>query len=332
MSDRPPYGSESNPVRLGPYKRIVEVGWNVGGIVIVEVEYIIGLDRPKVNVLAPEEYDDHGINTSDLDTITPEDYEDWFVVHTVGSVSSTEGDFIVEPDIVWQDELNDIWIWDAFLINALGDDTGVEAGNISYGPFKLHYEGMQVRHDVKTFQRPVLGDYIEHTHPNGNKVVYAHGATPLSRAFSSWKSPSGVDWPSGYVIDPSDPGGYPEPPQDLSNTESWYWYHLGHAGGQTVNRVRSSWLVHFDAEHVESAELVQDGFQSVRPVSYTLTGYPLGTTFEVKDSRVTAKPNPDGTPVMPTFQVSESVPGTQFGTLRRFGPTGAAAPPPPGTP
>lgn len=324
MSDPPPYGSEANPVRLDHFKRIVEVGWSSGGLAVVEVEYIIGLDRPEVNVLSPEEYDDHGVNSSSLSVITPEDYEDWYVVRTAGSdLEETGGHFTVEDNIIWEDELHDIWVWDAFLVNTIGDDTGVEEGNALHGPYKLHYEGMQVRHDVKTFGRPQLGDFVEHTHPSGHKVTYAHGATPLSRAFSSWLAPWGTDWPGGYVIDPSEPGGYPSPPQDLSNSESWYWYHLRSAGGQTVTRVRTSWLVHFDSEHVKSAELAQDGFQALREVHFRVRGFPLGTSFTVSEARVTPIP-PE---LEPTYTIDETVPGDKFGQLVRIGSMSATVTP-----
>ena len=308
------YGSVARPVSLDYFQRIIEVGWPRGGLVVLEVEILQGVSGFFFEVLSP---DDVFVGSRFLTTITPTDYRDdenWFA-ERVGEP------FVIEEHIVTQDEINDIWIWDAFLINELGDDTGVEEGVRQFGQFDLHFEGMQVAHDTQHFGRPLLGDYVEYVHPNGHRVTYAHGATPLSQAYIQWQAPasSGGTLYTGVVIRPSDPNGVP-PVQDLSNTESWYWYHLGSSPGAEVNRVRQSYLINFASERTISAAI--NNFANVLPdntVKYTLRGYPDGTSFTVADGRIT----PDPPETAATWEETGTVPSSFDGIIKRFGATGA---------
>lgn len=315
MSDLPGMGSAGNPVRLDPFQRIIEVGWAGGGVVTVELEatFVTGFF---MHVLQPE---DIFIGTKNLTAIAPADYRDdpdWYV-NKIGQP------FIIEEHIVTEDELDDIWIWDAFLINALGDDTGVDAGNALYGTFDFHFTGQQIAYDTEHFGRPLLGDYVTHTHPNGHQVTYAKGATPLGTAFIMWQAPpsSGGTLYTGVVIRTSDPNGVP-PVQDLSGTESWYWYHTRTQPGQETSRYRQAYLAYFKSDRTISVEYSNFGnVLQANTVKITLKGYPDGTSFTVHEGHITPDP-----PMDPTWQATETIQAATDVT-RVFSASGVTPPP-----
>ncbi len=280
------------------WHRIVNVGWGGGGVVALEVEYLQGVSGFFLEVLLPESI---FVLTSNLTSVAPADYKDnpdWFAARFFEQ-------FVIEEHIVTEDDIDDIWIWDAFLINELGDDSGVAEANALYGSFKLHFAGMQVAYDTAHFGRPLLGDYVEYTHPNGHVVTYAHGATPLSEAYIQWQAPaeSGGALYTGIAIRTSDANGVP-PIVNLSGTESWYWYHLGSSAGSEVNRVRQAFLVYFANDRTLSAAL--HNFANVlaaNTVKYTMRGYPAGTSFTISEGHITPTPT-----IAPTWEATETLP------------------------
>lgn len=318
-------GSRDRPLNVndhlfGPI--IEEVHWVSGGIVVVELEFLQGISGLVVSVVNPE-------NTfiptdSRFTEIFPEDYRDdenWYA-KKVGPVG------LVQEGIITQDEINDIWIWDQYLIRGATDDPdstarALEDLNNRFGQFKLHYEGMQVAWDTEHFGRPLLGDYITYTHPNGHKVTYAHGATPLSIGYIAWRSPVGNGEYNGVVIRPNDPNGFPEPPQNFSNTNSWYWYHLGTAPAAKVDKVRQAYLIYFKSDRTITAEIFNAFVNTLpEPQSYKLRGYPDGTAFDVSEGHINPKPGPDDVVIPPLWEVSESTPGTIEGRLKLFNAQG----------
>lgn len=301
------YGSVDRPVSLDPFQVIREVHWGGGGVVIVEAEFLQGVQFFAVNVLAPEDITVLSFGGNEVVATDYQNDTNWYA-NRIGDY------FVINEHILWEDELTDIWIWDAFLINALGDDTGVDDAVRIYGDFDLHFEGMQVAYDTEHFGRPLLGDYITHTHPSGHKVTYANGATPLGLAYIQWQAPpeSGGTLYSGIAIRPSDPRGVP-PLQDLSGTESWYWYHLGHAPQAEVVKVRQSWLVYFKADRTGVAELFNGAITLPETCAYSIKGYPDGTGFDIHEAHATAKNG-----VLPTWQVSGTIPATFDGQVKKF--------------
>lgn len=269
------------------WHRIVNVGWASGGVVVLEVEFLQGVTAIAVNVLSPS--DIFTSSNPGFTEILKSDYqndENWY--------AKAVGDFeTIQTGIILQDEITDIWVWDAFLINPLGDDTGVAEGNATFGPFDLHFAGMQVAHDTAVFNRPELGDWVEHTHPNGTSVIYRQGATPLAEAFISWQQPGTGTIFNGVVIRPDDPNGVP-PVEDLSGTESWYWYHTTTSEGSDTDKIRRSWLVYFATNRTIRAELrLAAAIPSTLPdgiVNYNIRGYPDGTEFDIADGHITPKP------------------------------------------
>lgn len=314
---QPIYGSVARPVSLDPFQRIVEVGWAGGGLVTIEAEFLQGVSGFIINILNPE---GNNVGTMQgLSTVTPADYRDEEMNWLINRVGEPH---VIQADIVTQDEINDIWFWDGFYIGALPssisdpvlsqrqreiNEEAVEDGNRMFGPFKLHFEGMQVAYDVQTYKRPVLGDIVLYTHPNGHQVNYSHGATPLGIAYSAWKRPIDIGGEEffGLVIRTSDPGGFPNPPADLSNTESWYWYQLRSSPGATVDKVRQSYLAYFKSGHLVSAEIRNEPQVMPDTIKVTLKGYPDGTTFTISEGKI----NPDPTQA-PKWQYSESFPSS----------------------
>lgn len=280
------------------WHRIVNVGWGGGGVVAIEVEYLQGVSGFFLEVLLPESI---FVITSNLTSVAPADYKDnsdWFAARFFEQ-------FVIEENVVTEDPIDDIWIWDRFLINPLGDESNLAASIALFGPFKLHYAGMQVAYDTTHFGRPLLGDYVTYTHPNGHTVTFARGATPLSQAFIQWQAPpeSGGTLYNGIVIRQSDPHGVP-PVVDLSNTESWYWYHTASSAEHTVNRVRQSFLVYFANDRTISAAL--HNFANVlaaNTVKYTMRGYPAGTSFTISEGHITPTPM-----ITPTWEATETLP------------------------
>lgn len=312
MSDLPSEGTLDKPVRLDPFQRLVEVHWVTGGLVTLEVE-VLRVSGFFLQVLQPP---DISILTSNLTSIAPADYRenpDWYV-NKIGE------QFVIEEHIVTEDQIENIWVWDAFLINALGDDTGVAAANTNYGTFKLHFEGMQVAYDTQHFGRPLLGDYITYTHPNGHQVTFARGATPLSSAYLQWQAPpdSGGALYSGVVIRTNDTHAIP-PVVDLSETESWYWYHTRTQPGQETQRIRQAYLAYFKSDRTISVQLSNFGNVLVaNTVKYTLRGYPDGTSFTVSEGHIA--PNP---PMDPRWERTATIPAASDVTLV-FTASGAA--------
>lgn len=307
------YGSVAKPVSLDHFQRIVGVGWAAGdGVVVVEAEFLQGVQFVFVNVLSPPNIFVGTISGTEILFADYRDNPNWYAMK-VGE------QFVIQENIKWEDELNDIWVWDALLVNTLGDNTGVEEGNNLYGQFKLHFEGMQVAYDTEHFGRPLLGDYIIYTHPNGHKVTYANGATPLGLAYLGWHSPFGGGDTTGIVIRTSDPNGFLGP-ENLSNTESWYWYHLRHAPGSEVNKIRQSWLIYFNKDRTHSAELYQAAIAFPEITYYNIRGYPVGTDFNIHEGYITPK---DGRPAL--WEILESVPAGYDGTIKKFGPRGVTA-------
>lgn len=297
------------------WHRIVNVGW-AGGVVVVEAEYLLGVTFISVDVISPPDI----VTSTDsgLTEILASDYQ-----NDVAWYAKKVGQFeTIQVGVVLEDDITDIWIWDAFLINGLGDDSGVAEGDALYGPFKLHYAGMQVAHDTAHFGRPLLGDYVEYTHPNGHVVTYANGATPLSEAYIQWQAPpeSGGTLYTGVVIRTNDPNGIP-PAQDLSGTESWYWYHLGSAAGSNTDKIRQSWLVYFKNDRALQAALFLAGAVPVTLpdgiVNYNIRGYPDGTEFDISAGHIV----PKSLGTLAKWEASGSVPLGET-ALITFGPSG----------
>lgn len=326
------YGSRDKPVSLDHFQRIVEVGWAGGGMVVIEVEILQGVSGFAVNILAPSTGDEFIGTEPDHPIITPELYrrEDnpWYI-QRVGQPE------VIEENIITQDEINDIWIWDGWYVGTLPSSSGdpdrereaneaaVAQGNLLWGPFKLHFEGMQVAYDVLTFMRPMLGDFVEYTHPNGHKVTYAHGATPLGTGYVAWRRPAEIGGEEyfGIVVRPGTPGGFPEPPQSFATTESWYWYHLGSSPGADVNRIRQSYLAFFRSDRTISAELRNFGNVLLdNTVKYTLKGYPDGTSFVTSQGRCEPEPA-----IPPLWETTGTVPSLFDGQIIRFGAKGVVS-------
>lgn len=315
MSDLPVMGSLARPVRLDIFQRIIEVHWSVGGVVVVEIEYVPG--QAAVSVLAPENV---FISTSGLAEITPADYKDnpdWYA-NRVGEAA------VIKEGIILQDEISDIWVWDAFLINEVGDDDGVAAATAAYGPVDLHYVGAQVAHDTQTFMRPVLGDWVQHTHPNGHSVTYAHGATPLTEAYLAWQQPedAGGNLYNNVVVRPNDPNGVGTV-ESLATSESWYWYHLGSVPGSEASKVRQAWLIYFASDRTQSAELRTIPSGLSEDVSYSIRGYPTGTSFDVADGHITPQPGPDDIIISPRWEILATVPAA-VEEVKTFSATGVS--------
>jgi hypothetical protein len=281
------------------WHRIVNVGWRVGGLVAIEVEFLQGVSGFFLQVTQPI---DIIVLTSGLTSIVPADYRDdpqWYA-------NRVSEPFVIEEHVVIEDPIDNIWVWDRFLINALGDDSNLAASISLFGPFDLHYEGMQVAYDTSHFGRPLLGDYVQYTHPNGHTVTFARGATPLSEAFIQWQAPpeSGGSLYTGIVIRSSDPNGIP-PIVDLSNTESWYWYHIASTEGDDVIRVRQAFLVYFADDRTQQVSL--SNFANVlaaNTVKYTMRGYPVGTSFTSSEGHIM----PDPTTIVPTWEKTATIP------------------------
>lgn len=290
------------------WHRIVGVGWASGGVVVLEVEYLQGVTFVSVNVNIPPDIF-VGTNSSYTE-ILASDYHndsDWYA-QKVGAFE------VIQEDVVLEDDINDIWIWDGFVINPVGDTTGVSGGITSFGPVDLHFVGMQVAYDTATFNRPLLGDYVTHTHPNGHQITYAHGATPIPEGYITWTQPGSGTVYNGVVVRTSDPHG--SNLTDFADTESWYWYHLGSHAGSKTDKIRQAWLVVFANDRTIEAELnlaapvpgtLPDGI-----VKYDIRGYPDGTEFDISEGHIT--PKPPGT--TPKWQTSGSFPLGETGLIK----------------
>lgn len=287
--------------------RIVNVGWASGAVVIVQVT-AAEIKFYDVTVLNPPDVFEGFFNGA---SIAESDYQDDFVLQI--TPPGNEGSVVVEDEI-------HPWLWDGFLIGDIGDDftAGIASGTAFWGyPPNLHLVGAQVAHDTQHFPGgpPRLGDYVTHTHPNGSGVLYASGYTALSSAYLSWHGPNG-DF-TGYVIRPSDPNGFPEPPADLSNTEAYYWYRVTTRAAREAALLKKSFLVNIRKDFVQLAELQDFTVMLDHPLEWSIRGYPQGTAFSILDGVMT----PVGG-VKPKFEASGSVAGGHSGTIRRFNANG----------
>lgn len=306
-----PEGSITRPYRQTLFSRLREVHWTSGGVVIVEVK----APETKFYEVAILDPPDNFLDSSSNPTIVEADYAEHFGI-SIGLVGS-EGTVVVE------DELTDVWIWDGFVIGELGDEPAngiaVAAATASFGYApSFHLTGQQIAHDTSHFGAPMLGDYVTHTHPNGSAQVYSNGYTALGTAYSGWHGPGG-DF-TGYTIRPDDPNGFPEPAQDLSNTESWYWRRITTRPQSTAAVLRRSYLVNVRQGWTRLAELRDVGSLLDYPTEWSIRGFPQGTGFTVADGVAT----PVG-PVLPRFEASGVEAGGHDGTIRKFNGSGFVA-------
>lgn len=332
------YGSKDNPARSDLFTRIVGVGWGGQGLVTVEMEYIPALNQYRVGTLSPPDINHDGDLSNavrsipeTVTTVLKDDYKDDYIIDA--------GTRTELATIVWEDDINDIWVWDASYVGANPDEMddlaqadreriinehAVAQGTRDYGHEpQIHLKEMQVAWNTVEFGRPVQGDWVYHTHPNGTRTLYARGYTPLSRFCSEWEQPYSHNIFNGIVVRPSDPGAVQDSLFDSSlpelNCEAWYWYHIGHHPGQTVKKYRRCLLVQFKADKTKSA-VIDSTEASTAPeaTKLVLKGYPIGTEFHIIQSRF----EPIGD-VIPTWQLTETFPASQYGRVKRFGPKGA---------
>lgn len=280
-------GSVARPFRETPFGRIVEVGWSVDGVVIVEVT------APEVKSYAVVSLDPEDAGTDFWSD--PEAHEADYATHFMLLTSSTGS----QGTVVVEDELTDIWIWDGFFTGVLGDEpfnsTQVAAGNAAFGyTAPLHLVGQQVKRNQLNppFGTHDLGDVVSHTHPNGSTVRYRSGYTAISHG------PTGEP-PTGDV--------------DFSGTESWYWYRVTTRPASEAAILRKSFLVNFRRDFMRRAELRDFPMALDYPLSWSISGYARGTGFAHADGRFTPLAG-----ATPRFSASGSSPGPHEGAIRRF--------------
>ena len=304
----PTQGNADKPLDIDDYvfgPLVEEVHWLTGAVVIVEVT-AVEIKPYQVVVTNPVEWFDDNFGGTE---IHEDDYKEGFVFNLgIG--------FGIGVQVVVEDQLTDIWIWDGFFIGALGDEpfngNQVNSGTAGFGYSPpIHLTGQQVAYDTSHFGRPFLGDYVTHTHPNGSSTVYANGYTALGSAYVAWHGDS-EDF-TGVVIRPSDPHGFPEPPADLSGTEAWYWYRVVTRAEQRASVIRRSFLVNFRKDFSIEAELQDFAMALDYSTEWSIKGYSVGTAFTIADGRAT----PIGD-VAPKFSSSGSVDGNHTGTIQRF--------------
>jgi hypothetical protein len=297
------YGSLDRPARLDMWTRIIDVGWSVGGTVIVEVT-------------APEtKFYDVLITTPEdvlLDffseiTINEDQYKDVFG-YKIGIAGST-GSVIVES------EISDIWLWDGSYIGTncevvhagspglieqcnTSNNTAVTNGNSTFGySANIALVGQQVKRNQLTppFGSYLLGDVQEHTHPNGAKVKYFSGYTALNR---------GPQY---------DQFGQPFGDFDYIATKAWYWYRTINRPPREAAILRKSYLINFRSNFSRIAELRDYHSDLDFPTEWSIRGYLGNTEFTISEGRVT----PVGG-VSATFSASGSEAGGHDGVIRRF--------------
>lgn len=288
-------GSVDNPYHETPFDRIVSVGWPAGAVVIVEVVVNETKFYEVQSINPPDVLPDFFIGTE----IHEADYQEAYILRM--AFQGPEGDVVV------QDELTDVWIWDGFFTGATGDEpfnsTQVAAGTAAFGYTPpLHLVGQQVQRNQLNppFGTHDLGDVVEHVHPNGTSVRYRSGYTPITH---------------GPIGEP------PAGDEDFSGTESWYWYRVTSVPESRAAILRNSYLVNIRNNFVRSAQLVDFISQLDSPLSWSIKGYPAGTAFTIAESAIMT---PIG-PVVPKFTASGSVAGSHDGIIRKFNGSGFIA-------
>ena len=278
-----------------PYERIVAVGWNVGAAVIVEVTapetkaYDVRSTTPLI-----VGYDFFGGSE-----IVEADYLDRYVLQ-MSSVGN-------EGTVVTRDELDDVWVWDGFVHGTIGDEEATAiavadgTATFGYAP-NLHLLGQQVQRNPLNPGAPYLmGELVNHTHPDGSSVVYRSGYVALDH---------------GPQFDED---GQPFGDVSYATTDAYYWYRVTTIAGQTAVILRKSYLVNFRRDFVSAAELRDFASMLDSPLAWSIAGYKAGTSFAIADGRMTAIGSP--LPV-PRYSAAGSAAGAHDGTIRAFNAIG----------
>lgn len=285
-------GSVERPYRESPFGRIVEVGWNAGGIVVVEVTTVETKFYEVATLTPPDELDDLFVGPEIHET----DYEDKFILRT--DSAGPMGTVVVQNALT-------VWIWDGFLHETIGDPgtpAAVAAASATFGYAPtLHLTGQQVKRNQQSppFGGYFFGEVVNHTHPNGSQVTYRFGYIALSEGPQYDED----NQPFGHV--------------SYASTDAYYWYRVVNIPEATAAILRKSYLVNFRKDFVRLAELRDVLSLLDSPLTWSIKGYAAGTSFTQADGAVT----PIGG-VLPKFSASGSVAGAHDGTIQVFRATG----------
>lgn len=285
------FGSRDRPVNLDPFQLIVGVGWAAGGLVVVELTYIIGLTF--VRFWSPEDTFPKTDNVAG-DIVGPDDYKNEYGYYPMG-ISVDAGPWLAEQEII-------AWVADYRITfpgpnsadyTEEGKTNAINAGHAATGYYpQIDVIGASPVFNLQTIENP-----------NGSRYSYYYGYTA--------KNPWWFFTDNNGNKDPyhnEDNIMYDYAALDNNGINDWsevlVWYRQTNRPPVYYEQVKQCWLINFAADKMKIMRIIAAGPGT--PGDYVLKGYPTGTFFTFNsDATITAK-KADGTIATPSWTASGS--------------------------